>query len=242
VLPDSTAGSTDYDRIWAEVYGDIQDLGPTHRHMARLMRALLRPLDYSSILDVGVGFGHNLPVLTAGREPLAVCGIDISERALAQARQRWDGDFRRLDIARERLPETYDLVCCALVLEHLVNDEAALRNMREMTSRHLLLVTIGGEFERYRPWEEQVGHVRNYQPGELEAKVTAADFEIKRFVRWGFPLYSPISRTLQNRVEATHELSRAARVMARIMYPLFFLNSSRRGDLLLMLASPVGSG
>jgi hypothetical protein len=120
----------------------------------------------------------------------------------------------------------------------VTDDQAALANMRAMTSKYLLVATIGGHYERYRAWEEQVGHVRNYAPGELQRKLRAAGFEILETVSWGFPLYSPLARTLQNRMTLSSELSPSSRVIARILYPLFFLNSSRRGDLLLALARP----
>lgn len=228
--------ATDYDHMWEEVYGDLQDVGPAHRHLGRLIQRLLRELEYESVLDVGVGFGHNLAALTRGRTLDRIAGVDISMRAVEHVRTRWPGEFRQLDIATQWLPERYDLVFSALVLEHLPDDEAALANMRKMSSRHLLVATIGGDYERYRPWEEQVGHVRNYAPGELEAKLIAARFTPVRSIRWGFPLYSPIARRLQNRMTARHELSSASTLIARVMYALFFLNSSRRGDLLLTLA------
>jgi SAM-dependent methyltransferase len=230
--------ASDYDRMWDEVYGDLQDLGPTHRHLDRIVRRILAPLEYRSVLDVGVGFGHNLAALTEGREQTRVAGVDISQRAIEHVRARWRGEFHRLDITEESLPERFDLVFSALVLEHLIDDEAALANMRKMTARHVLVATIGGDYERDRPWEEQVGHVRNYGPGELEAKLSAAGFTPVVSVAWGFPLYSPVARRLQNRMRLTHELSRFSRLSARIMYRLFFLNSSRRGDLLLALARP----
>lgn len=238
-MPDcdrSTPAAPDYDRVWEEVYGDLQDFGPTHRHMIRMMGRMLAPLQYASVLDVGVGFGHNLPVLTGGRRIDKLAGIDISERALEHVRGEWQGDFRRADITSERLPERYELVCCALVLEHLLDDVAALSNLRAMSDRYLLITTIGGKYERYRPWEEQVGHVRNYGPGELEQKLGQAGFSVLAFTRWGFPFYSPLARTLQNRMTATHDLSPGSRLAARILYPVFFLNSSRRGDLLVVLA------
>jgi methyltransferase family protein len=228
----------DYDRIWEEVYGDLQDVGPAHRHMIRIMRKVVSPLSYDTVLDVGVGFGHNLPVLTSGRRLGRVVGVDLSERALAHVRAHWSGSFQKLDITSERLPGTYDLVCCALVLEHLIDDEAALQNLRAMTSKYLVLTTIGGELERYRRWEDQMGHVHNYARGELERKLSAAGFELVELIRWGFPFYSPIVRTLQNHMTATHELSSFSRLIARILYPVFFLNSSRRGDLLVALARP----
>lgn len=226
--------------MWEEVYGDLQDLGPTHRHMARLMRRLLDGLRYRSVLDVGVGFGHNLPVLAGGRRLARLAGVDISPRAIAEVSRRWEGTFSVLDITRERLPETFELVCCALVLEHLEDDVAALENLRAMTSGHLLVTTIGGRYERYAPWERQVGHVRNYGRGELEHRLRGAGLEPVRVLRWGFPLFSPLARTLQNRMRLTSELSAGSRLIARALYPLFFLNSSRRGDLLVTLARPRG--
>lgn len=237
-MPEPSRREPDYDQMWDEVYGDLQDIGPTHRHLGRLTRRMLAPLSYESVLDVGVGYGHNLPALTDGRTLCRIGGIDLSERALAHVRAGWAGDFQRLDISRERLPESYELVFSALLLEHVMDDQAALANMRAMTSKYLLVATIGGRYERYRAWEEQVGHVRNYAPGELQRKLRVAGFEILETVSWGFPLYSPVARTLQNRMTVSSELSPGSRVIARILYPLFFLNSSRRGDLLLALARP----
>jgi hypothetical protein len=57
-------------------------------------------------------------------------------------------------------------------------------------------------------------------------------------IYWGFPFYSPIARTLQNRMKATHELSSSMRLTAKIMSWVYYLNSSRRGDLLVALARP----
>jgi SAM-dependent methyltransferase len=230
--------SADYDRMWDEVYGDLQDLGPTHRHLDRLVRRTLAPLSYDSVLDVGVGFGHNLAALTQGRSLARISGVDISQRAIDHVRARWPGEFHRLDIATEALPERFELVFSALVLEHLSDDEGALANMRRMASKYLLVATIGGEYERYRSWEEQVGHVRNYAPGELEEKLSRAGFSPVRAIRWGFPLYSPLARRLQNGMTVTRQLATPARLTARLLYLLFFLNSSRRGDLLLTLARP----
>jgi SAM-dependent methyltransferase len=224
--------------MWEEVYGDLQDLGPTHRHMTRIMKRMLLPLRYSSVLEVGVGFGHNLPLLTTGKRVERLAGIDVSEVALGHVRRSWTGDFRRLDITVDRLSKTFELVCCALVIEHLHDDLAALRNIRAMSERYLLLTTIGGRYERYRAWEEQVGHVRNYGPGDLESKLASAGFSVVEIVRWGFPFYSPLARILQNRMKVTHELSEASRLIARVLYPVFFLNSTRRGDLLIVLAEP----
>jgi SAM-dependent methyltransferase len=228
----------DYDATWTEVYGDMQDVGPVHRHMRRLIGRLLRGLEYRSVLEVGCGAGHNLPLAWDGRHLERVTGVDISEEALSRARERWPtAEFSRLDIQNEQLPDRWDLVFSSLVLEHLPDDVAALEHMRAMTGGHLLVATIGGNYERYRSWEDQVGHIRNYAPGELETKLGSAGFRVERMIRWGFPFYNPLARTLQNRMTSEPSYGRTTRLMAEVMYWLYFLNGRRRGDLLIALAA-----
>jgi SAM-dependent methyltransferase len=214
----------------------MQDRGPTHRHMRRMVAGLLEGLDYKSVLEVGCGAGHNFPLLRQDR----ITGVDVSGEALRRAHERAPGaELHQLDIQSQRLEDTWDLVFCSLVLEHLPDDVSALRNMRAMTGRWLVLTTIAGDFERYRPWEEQMGHVRNYRRGELEGKLQAADFAPERMTYWGFPFYSPIARRLQNGARSTAQYGAGARMAARLMHALYFLNSSRRGDLLIALAMPL---
>jgi 2-polyprenyl-3-methyl-5-hydroxy-6-metoxy-1,4-benzoquinol methylase len=229
----------DYDSIWRDVYGDMQDVGPTHRHLRRLLDKQLARLDYDSAIDIGCGAGHNFEQLAAGRRLEALAGADLSPEALRRARERWPGaDLHELDVQARTLDGRWDLVLCSLVLEHLPDDEAALRNMREMTAPggHLVAVTIAGDFERYRPWEEQMGHVRNYRRGELEEKLALAGFDPVTVVYWGFPFYSPLARRLQNSMTSEAEYGAATGLAARVMYWVYWLNSSRRGDLVLAIA------
>lgn len=225
-----------YDDIWNEAYGDMQEVGPTHRHMRRLLEPLLASIEYESALEVGCGAGHNVELLREHGARL-IAGVDISEEALRRARSRApEARFQRLDIERDGLDGEWDLVFSSLVLEHLPDDVAALAHMRPMTRRWLLLTTIAGDFHRYRAWDEQMGHVRNYRVGELEHKVRAAGFEVEQAIYWGFPFYSPLARMLQNGMTSEPRFGVASRVLAEIMYRLYFLNSRRRGDLLILLA------
>jgi SAM-dependent methyltransferase len=228
-----------YDRIWDEVYGDIQDLGPAHRHIRRLLARTLADLDYEDALDVGCGAGHNLGLLATGSAPIRVTGVDLSARALQRARERFPAaELIQADVERAPVAGRWDLVFSALLLEHLDDDEAALRHLRGMTSRHLVLVTIAGDFDRYRRWERRVGHVRNYRPGELEDKLGRAGFRDVETTHWGFPFYSPIARSLQNRLPPRSEYGAGTALVARLAYLLYRLNSSRRGDVLIARAAP----
>lgn len=227
----------DYDRMWTDVYGDIQRAGPVHKHLRRIVRGLLAEMSYETALDVGCGFGGNIPLLRKGAHQVRVDGADISELAIGRARQAHGGEYHRLDIQKERLNGTWDLVHSSLILEHLPDDEAALRNMRAMTGRHFLAATIAGDYERYRMWDEAVGHVRNYRRGELEGKLERAGFRVTRSIYWGFPFYSPLVRTLQNYSrEGIGSFHGGTYLIAQALYLLYFLNSSQRGDLLVVTA------
>lgn len=239
----SGAPAQRYDRLWSSAYGDMQERGPVHRHMRRLLARLLADVDFRSAVEIGCGAGHNFGLLERGRpgkggrrlERLA--GVDVSSTALEAARARRPGaELHRLDIQTSPAPGSWELALCALVLEHLPDDEAALRNIREMTTGHLVLATIGGDFGRYQAWEEAVGHVRNYRPGELERKLAAAGFEIERAIRWGFPFWSPVGRRLQNRMSPEPEFGLRSRAAATAANALYALNSSSRGDLILIRA------
>ena len=166
--------------VWQQVYGDLQDVGPVHRHVRKILKRLLADAGYSSLIDVGCGAGHNLPLLCEGRGIEKVAGVDISGEALERARKIWPGEFKELDVQTEHLDGTWDMVSCCFVLEHVPDDQGALANMAKMSRKWVLATSIAGDFERYRPWDEQVGHVRNYKRGELEEKMRNAGITIER--------------------------------------------------------------
>jgi SAM-dependent methyltransferase len=169
--------------------------------------------------------------------------MDISQQALERAARVMAADFHLLDIQSASLDERWDLVHCGLVLEHLEDDLAALRNMRKMCGRYLIASTIAGNWSRFRPWEEHVGHVRNYAVGELENKLERAGFRVREHMYWGFPFYSPVQRCLQNLApigdrSGRSDYSLSARLLCRALYGLYHLNSSTRGDVVVVLAEP----
>ena len=229
----------DYDEMWRSIYEDLETSGPSHRHIHRFCRRLLLPLDYESVLDVGCGPGHNISLLCRGKSINRLAGIDVSGEILGIAEQRHEnGEFHCLDIEKQHLDDRYDLVFCSLVLEHIVDDEAALRNLYAMTAKYLVLVTVQGDYGRFAKNEKMLGHVRNYRRGELLAKVRQTGFKVIEKIEWGFPFYSPIGRILYNLnpKQGTGKFGFMERFIANSLYLLYFLNSSRRGDIIIVFA------
>lgn len=228
----------DYDEAWERTYGDIQQFGSTHRHLRRIYLGILEEIQYDSVLDVGCGPGTNLPLLLQRRNVANVAGIDISSKAIRMAQEKHCGEFQVLDVQKQHLDKSFDLVFCSLLMEHVPDDVAVLKNLRRMTGHYLLIGTVAGNYERYKRAEQVLGHVRNYLPGELEAKLTRAGFTVRKCVRWGFPLYSPLTRLMLNVSPkvSVGKYGTPLKIATAVAYWLYFLNSSQRGDVMVVLA------
>lgn len=100
------------------------------RRVALILRALsVRPTD--RVLEVGVGAG-NILERVAARERV---GIDISNFLLRKARIRLGTGVALYKMNAERLAfgdASFDRVYCSEVLEHLLDPDAALREMRRV--------------------------------------------------------------------------------------------------------------
>lgn len=227
-----------YDRLWTESWGDQQRYGPVHRRHREELVKLIKKLDVRTVLDVGCGSGDNLAALAQAIPDLSLSGVDVSPEALALAARRVPGaNFRQLDAQSEKLDERFDLVMCNQVVEHLVDDMAAFRNLALMAKRWVLVGTMRG---RMRRSELAIGHFRNYSDVELRAKAEYAGLEVVDIFGWGFPFYSPLYRTAIEWLPKVPEgkFGPVEKSIANFLYYLYGLNIPRRGDVVTMLARP----
>ena len=229
----------EYDQGWENQWDDMKRYGPFSRHLRRLIVDLVRPLEFESVLDVGCGQGMFLAELQAEFPCMKPHGIDISPTAvkLAQSRVR-GGRFEVLDLATGYLDEKFDLVICSEVLEHIQADRMAISHLAAMTGKHLVVTTPQG---RMRPSEVMMGHVRNYGYEELVQKLVQGGLRVKQAIQWGFPFYSPLYRDFLDRIGNQGTSGRygvTRKLISAMLYGLFALNSTKRGDELLVLAEP----
>jgi SAM-dependent methyltransferase len=231
-----------YDSGWEDRWDDMKRYGPYSRHVRRWIHHLIAPLNFTSVLDAGCGQGEMLREIQAHYPQVNhVAGIDFSPTSVEITRQRISvGRFEVIDLQTEHLDAVYDLTLSIDVMEHIPDDQAALINLRRMTGKYTLVSSIQGNF--LPQWEaDTVGHVRNYRHGELIAKMEQAGFVIERVIEWGFPFYSPLYRWLLTFLSGggtDGSYGYRRKLLATLLYTLFLLNSSRRGDLILVLARP----
>ena len=229
---------TKYDYGWETKWDDMKTYGPFSRHLRRLIKDMIRPLNFDTVLDVGCGQGSLLAELCSEFPHIKPHGCDISAAALELAQQKIPlGRFSLLDIAKDHVIDKFDLIVCSEVLEHISDDMAVLENLAHMTAKYLVISAPQGRMRRFEA--DQVGHVRNYASGELVQKVEKSGFEVTSVIEWGFPFYSPLYRNLLELTGSrgtTGEFGPVRKAISDAIYLLFMLNSSKRGDEILILA------
>jgi len=231
----------DYEGIWKGVWGDMQKYGPVHRHHRRIFSRMFKIFtegEIQTIADIGCGEGSNLFFLRTQFPKAKLFGFDVSNTALESAKINVGADFSILDIQKETPSQKFDLVFCSDVVEHLENDMAAIENIKLITEKYALIATVQG---RMRSKEKFIGHVRNYAYGELKQKIESTGFEVLQIIEWGYPLYSPLFRDTVNLLPYSEQFSYGKynilkKLFTHILYFLFLLNRSDKGDVIFILA------
>ncbi len=145
---------------------------------------------HARVLDVGCGDGRH--ILEAERRRCFAVGLDCDPGALRKARQRLAGSGVDLVVGdAARLPfrdAAFDAVICTETLEHLPDDDCAIREIAcVLRAGGVLLGAVPSHFTELLfwhlsrgYWDTPGGHVRIYRPRTLA----------RQLARHGLPLVS----------------------------------------------------
>jgi 2-polyprenyl-3-methyl-5-hydroxy-6-metoxy-1,4-benzoquinol methylase len=160
------------------------------RHFQRRVGELVEAAHASSILDVGCGEGYTIDYLLRTNGQLSIQGMDYDWPAVQQARASHPevlfqlADIRWLPYATE----SFDLVLCLEVLEHLVEPLPALEELRRVTGRRCLISVPNEPFfmlsnllrgKNVRAWGNDPEHVHLWTAGQFRHLV-GRYFDVER--------------------------------------------------------------
>ena len=165
------------------VYETLQNMKRLHRYN-RWIFSTFRPFLGRRVLEIGSGIG-NITKFLLDRD--LVIATDVEPKYLSLLKNTF-GKYKKFVIERLYIPgaesERYrsypiDSVICFNVLEHIEQDETALRNIYDLLEpggRLLLLVPS-------HPWaygslDQHLGHRRRYGRRELKNKLEARGFRV----------------------------------------------------------------
>lgn len=228
-----------YDEKWDEWF-DQKVYGPASRWLRWLIERNVQYADVASIsrvIDVGCGQGATTAMLAQLLPNATVVGIDFSATGIAAATQHY-GNARLKFVADESSlllnTSQYDLVTCYEVLEHVDDWEPLLARICKASNKYVMLSFPVG---RMRPYEVVVGHVRNFQRGQVEAFMERQGFVGRNVFYAGFPFYSPLYREFCNLMDAGNSNFASGRyglpqkIVGGSLYLMFrYLSLTRKGD------------
>ena len=228
-----------YDDNWPQ-WLDMKRYGPSSRWLRALIADLidgrLRGADVKRVVDFGCGEGTTTEFMARKLPSASVLGVDQSGSGIACAKSQYRAanlGFRHQPAATEFRDAEFDLITCFEVLEHVEDWQALARRLARATSRYLLVSFPTG---RMRNFEKNVGHLRNFRPGEFESFMERNGFRTVEVFYAGFPFYSPLFRDVCNLTDSgSNTLTKGhysfwTRRLGDLIFVSFrFLSTRRRG-------------
>lgn len=234
-----------YEDLWLNQWADMERYNPTALHLKKHIAKIISNLeDVNTILDAGCGMGLNILDLRRNFPEKNLTGGELTEGILDLAKKFTGTDSKthyiQLDLSSNDLESRnkYDLVLCNQVLEHIDNDELAIRNLSNLSNKYILITVPAGS---YNKTSMLVGHFRHYSIQSLSNKISNNNLEIIYLKSWGFPFHSVYKFLLNTLSEENQKkvgmgsYGITKRIISSFLYQFFKLNIFNKGDNIIML-------
>ena len=157
-----------------------------------LRRLVKKHIVGKSILDAGCGTGHTtMELLNDGYEVTAIDSskelVDFTQRIIKENNYNGDAYVLNLTNANVLGGNKFDTILCLDVLEHIKDDELAIKNLHYVLNKngHLIVAVLAVSF-LYGIRDKKIGHHRRYGKDELIEKLRASGFDIVDVRYWNF--------------------------------------------------------
>lgn len=149
--------------------------------------------DDARYLELGCGTGFVLSAIERRFSTWSIVGSEALASGLDRTRERVQrAELRQLDARDLPYEGEFDVVGAYDVLEHIAEDEASLAQIHKaLKPGGLVVLTVPQHMLLWGPADEYAHHVRRYASRDLEAKLVAAGFRLRRmtsFVSFLLPL------------------------------------------------------
>jgi SAM-dependent methyltransferase len=165
-------------------------LTPSARLRWSVVRRLL-PSEAHGVLEVGCGQGAVGARLARRFDRYVGVETDSTSAAVAAARIKAVGGQVRQGLVEDVIgaDEQFDLLCAFEVLEHIEDDEAALRSwLTRLRPGGRVLLSVPAWPERFGAADVAVGHHRRYTPDQARELLATCGLTDPRVILYGWPL------------------------------------------------------
>lgn len=132
----------------------------------------------ASILEIGCGSGGNLQLLSFFGK---TCAMEMDESAIESAQERKICEIRKGSLPNDiPFTEKFDLVCLFDVIEHIDDDQAALKQaLNLLVPGGSLLITVPAYMFLWSSHDQALGHKRRYTRMNLMDTVRKTGIKIQ---------------------------------------------------------------
>lgn len=133
------------------------------------------------VLEIGCGTGSVLRVLQKSAAGGTVIGVDLHQEGLRYARGRLNPALLvQADVAHPPFSVKFEMVGLFDVLEHLDDDVAALRGLRDLlTEGGILLLTVPADPRLWSYFDVGSHHRRRYEEEDLRGKLVVSGYAVE---------------------------------------------------------------
>ncbi|OGS43090.1 MAG: hypothetical protein A2539_09380 [Elusimicrobia bacterium RIFOXYD2_FULL_34_15] len=178
-----------------------------------------------SILEIGCGIGSITQYCV---DKCDVTAVDISSEYVNIVKERfgYSKKFRAqiLDIEKELdgslKEDSFDTIVCSNVLEHILDDVNALKNMNKLLKKdgHLvLLVPFGNAL--FSDLDKNLGHHRRYSKKDIKDKLLQAGFSIEK--QFNINIIGAMGWFVTGKILKRKELNKDLLITFNFLTPLF---------------------
>lgn len=148
-----------------------------------------------NVLDIGCSSGILLLELkNIGYNIKNLYGIDISEKAIINCKENGIENAYVMDAQSINLDKKFDIIIASDCLEHILDDEKALKNWHTLLKPNGTLYVFVPAFMMLWSNHDLVNmHFKRYKRNELKVKLIKSGFEIEKASYWNFFLFLPVA-------------------------------------------------
>ncbi len=144
------------------------------------------------IMDIGCGTGYNLFCLQ--KMFRKAIGIDVSKDALLFAKTRQTMSLALADV--KKIPIKYnsaDVVLALDVIEHVENDDDAIKEIRSILKKNgTLVLTVPAFGFLWSKHDDILHHKRRYNKKSIDELLAKNGFKLEKISYWNFALFLPV--------------------------------------------------